>query len=70
MRKWIIPLCTIAIFVFLTALFLTPYFTYFCTQNLLVCIEEASGLGFFSRLWAHLQCVYYNVICVLGGLFV
>ena len=70
MKKWILPLCIIAVFVFLTALFLTPDFTRRCTENLLICVEDAMNQGFFARLWAHLQCVYHNVICVLGGLFV
>ena len=70
MKKWIWPLCIIAIFVFLTALFLTPDFTYRCTEKLLMCVEESTSLGFWAKLWAHLQCVYHNVICVLRGLFV
>ena len=70
MKKWIFPLCVIALFVFLTALFLTPDFTYHCTEDLLVCVQDGAGLSFFGKLWAHLQCVYHNVICVLGGLFV
>ena len=70
MKKWILPLCIIALFCFLTALFLTPDFTYHCTQNLLSCVEKAQGKGLLARLWAHLGCVYHNVVCVLGGLFV
>jgi len=70
MKKWFVTLFIIAVFIFLTALFLTPDFTYHCTDKLIACIEEANGFGFFARLWAHLKCVYHNVVCVLGGLFV
>ncbi|MBQ3696136.1 MAG: hypothetical protein II938_04135 [Alphaproteobacteria bacterium] len=70
MKKWIIYLVVIAIFVFLTALFLTPSFTVHCTDELLVCVENGKNASFGGRLWAHLGCVYHNVICVLGGLFV
>ena len=70
MKKWILPLIIVAIFVFLTALFLTPSFTRKCTEGLLVCVEQGQPLSFGSRLLAHLGCVLQNVICVLGGLFV
>lgn len=70
MKKWILPLCIIAIFIFLTALFLTPSFTHICTEELLMCVEQSNSLGFFSRLYANLLCVFHNVVCVLGGLFV
>ena len=70
MKKWILVLCVTALFVFMTALFLTPDFTRHCTEELLVCVEQATGKGFFARLWAHLGCVYHNVLCVLGGLLI
>ena len=70
MKKWIIPCCLICVFLFLTALFLTPDFTYRCTEELLACIEDTSGMGFFVKIVTTLKCVYHNVMCVLGGLFV
>ena len=70
MKGWILFLVFIALFVFLTALFLTPDFTQRCTVDLLNCVEENNDLGLFKRLWAHLMCVFRNVGCVLGGLFI
>ena len=68
--KKIIVLSIIALMVFITALFLTPSFTQHCTEELFMCMQQAQDYGFWSKLWAHLCCVYHNVICVLGGLFV
>lgn len=70
MKKWILPLIIAAVFIFMTALFLTPAFTYKCTEKLLLCVEDTASFGFLERLWGNLKCVYHNVICVLGGLFV
>lgn len=70
MKKWIVPLCIIALFVFLATLFLTPDFTERCTESLLICVENGNHSGFWGKLWQHLGCVYHNVVCVLGGLFV
>lgn len=69
-KRWFIPLFIIAVFIFIAALFLTPSFTRACTQKLYICLNEGMSLSFWGRLWAHLGCVYHNVICVLGGLFV
>ncbi len=68
--KWILPLSVVALFVFMAALFLTPSFTQKCTEKLLVCVEAGLDKGFLERILAHLGCVYHNVICVLGGLFI
>lgn len=70
MKGWIISLIFVAVLVFLTALFLTPDFTHYCTMDLLNCVEENNGLSVLRRLWANLMCVFKNVTCVLGGLFV
>ena len=70
MKKWIFPCCIIAIFCFLTALFLTPDFTEHCTEGLLICVNETSQMSFFPKCWASIVCVYHNVVCVLGGLFI
>ena len=70
MKKYFFPLLICAIFIFIAALFLTPSFTQKCTEQLLMCVEETSSLNVMLRLWANLKCVFYNVVCVLGGLFV
>ena len=67
---WAILLSFIAVLIFIAALFSTPSFTYQCTNNLLMCVEEAYPLPLSSKLWQTFVCVYHNVICVLGGLFV
>ena len=67
---WAILFGFIAILLFIAALFLTPSFTYKCTDSLLMCVEEAYPLPVFPRLWQTFVCVYHNVICVLGGLFI
>lgn len=69
MKKWfVIP--AIFVLIFITALFLTPDFTRHCTAGLFDCMNQARSLGFWLRLWGHLGCVFHNVICVLGGLFI
>ena len=70
MKKWLLSLCLFAVFAFVAALFLTPSFTQRCTDDLLMCVETAKAAGFWGRLGALLLCVYHNVVCVLGGLFV
>ena len=70
MKKWILPLVVAAIFIGLAALFLTPSYSYHCTEKLLACIERNASLSFWERIWGTLICVYHNVVCVLGGLFV
>ena len=67
---WSALLVFIAIFVFIGALFLTPDFTYVCTDHLLGCIADGYDLPTWQRLTHTLVCTYHNVICVLGGLFV
>lgn len=67
---WTILLSFIAVMIFIAALFSTPSFTYKCTDEMLMCVEQAYPLSILSRLWQTLVCVYHNVICVLGGLFV
>ncbi len=59
----------LAFFVLLALPFLLPRFSLNCTEDLLVCIDAGKTEEFWGRLWAHLGCVYNNVICVLGGLF-
>lgn len=68
MKKYFFPLFVCAIFIFIAALFLTPSFTQKCTEQLLMCVEETSSLNVMFRLWGNLKCVYYNVVCVFGGL--
>ncbi len=70
MKKYFIPLVVCAVFIFIATLFLTPAFTAKCTEKLLMCVEEATSLNFALRLWANLKCVFHNVVCVLGGLFI
>ena len=70
LKKWIIPLTIIALLLFIAALFLTPSFTRHCTEDLFICMEDASKNGFWQKLWSNLSCVYHNVVCVLGGLFI
>ena len=69
MRNFIWWLCVIVFFVLLALPFLLPSFSLHCTEQLLNCIETGNAHTFWGRLWAHLGCVYNNVICVLGGLF-
>ena len=65
---WFILLFVLAAFVFMTALFLTPDFTAYCTDQLFLCLEEHGSKDFWGRTWGHLSCVYQNTVCVLGGL--
>ena len=69
MKKWFVPLIICAIFIFLTALFLTPSVTYPCTEDLLVCVENSHQKAFWARQWHNLLCVYSNVVCVFGRVF-
>ncbi len=69
MKRWCVVLLVVAIFVFITALFLTPDFTYHCSEQLFECVEMSMNKGFWSRLSSHFVCVLKNVVCVLGGLF-
>ena len=70
MKKWVVPLLICLIFLTLTVIFLTPSLTAMCTDDLLICLEDAKRLSFGAKLVHHLGCVFHNVICVLGWLFV
>ena len=67
---WFLFLLFIALFVFITALFLTPSFTRVCSERLLGCLDSAYNFPWYQRLWYSLLCACRNVVCVLGGLFV
>lgn len=69
MKRWMRILFIGVVFVGLAVIFLTPSLTGECSDQLIMCLEENASLGFWSKLWHTLTCVYYNVICVLGGLF-
>lgn len=69
MKKWLFPLAVTAFFALIAMLFIMPRFSGHCTGPLLNCIEQATSLPFWERIWHTLGCVYYNVICVFGGLF-
>ena len=70
MKKWTMPLLIVLFFVCLAILFVIPAFSYQCTEKLFECMNFAVDLGFWARLWAHLVCVFRNVVCVLGGVVV
>ena len=70
MKKWILPVFIALIFIGMAALFLTPSYSLHCTEKLLACVENNSSFGFWEKIWGALVCVYHNVVCVLGGLFV
>ena len=67
---WFILLTFIALLVFISALFLTPSFTQKCSADLLMCLDQVYDFPWYQRLWNILGCVFHNVTCVLGGLFV
>ena len=70
MKRWICYLGVFLFFICLGIIFLTPSLTGSCTNSLLMCLEDATSLGFWSKLWHTLVCVGRNVACVLGGLFI
>ena len=70
MKRWILIIVLCLFFIGLGIIFLTPSLTTECTDSLLVCLNDGSKFGFWSRLGHALVCVYHNVVCVLGGLFV
>lgn len=70
MKKWILPVMIALVFIGMTILFLTPSYSFHCTEKLLVCMENNISLGFWEKIWGTLVCVCHNVLCVLGGLFV
>jgi len=69
MKKYLV-IFIVFLLIFVAALFLTPSFTQHCTEELFICASQAQNAGFWYKLWLHLGCVYHNVVCVLGGLFI